>query len=81
MPFGSMSVATYIHVYLVSLADFCTLICLPHQLMSNLRTETKSYSYLSLRSSVEVIVKESLILAAELTNRIVTYFLSVHSLQ
>ena len=79
MLFSSVSVATYTHISCVT--DRLLYNCFPYQLISNLMTETKSYSCLISRPSVGVIMKESLILAAKLTNRIVTYFLSVHSLQ
>ena len=54
------------HIYLVLLTDFCTVTSFPHQFISNLMPNTKSYSFLTPTPSVGVIMKESFILAAEL---------------
>lgn len=57
-----------------------TIICLPHKLLSNLRPESALYSHRFSGPSMRSITKP-LTLGVELNNRIVTYFLSVHSLQ
>lgn len=67
-------------MYLLSPLNSYLYRALPYQLMSNLRYETISYSCLSSKAQCGV-HHEGVILAAKLTNRIVTYFPFVHSLQ